>query len=473
MRTRLFLIAATLIAFGASLISSFHFDDYAIFSDPALTSSAGWREIWTLTQTRPLTYLTFWLNYQIGGGDPLGYHLFNLMLHLGAVLLAYECFTLLLPETAAVLAAAFFALHPMQAEAVNYVWARSIVLAALLCLASLRAWLRGREWLAVLWFLLALLAKEEVAAFPLLLMLLEKKRRAPLAAMLALSLAAGARVIYATKVVPGAPAGFQAGVTPWDYLLSQGVAVFRYLRLLILPYGFTVDPDLRVPAIWLGVLGWLAVLGALAAVWRYLGKSVARYFAAGLLLLLPSSSIFPAADLAADRRMYLPMIAFAAAAGLLLSRLKPLAIAAVVLVAVTGLSFARTMVWMSERSLWTEAVRRAPDKVRPKIHLSRALPAGQALELLNKARELAPNDPAISAEIGKVLLDEGQADAALTEFGHALALNPRDARSYNNRGVALLQLGQIEAARADFHRALEIDPGLIEARQNLRKLPEQ
>src|SRR5258708_34678402 len=152
MRTRLFLLAATLVAFGASLGSSFHFDDYAIFSDPILTSGSGWREIWSVWQTRPLTYLTFWLNYQIGGGDPLGYHFLNLMLHLGAVLLAYECLTRLIGGHAALVASAIFAIHPMQAEAVKYIWGRSVVLASLFCLASLLAWLNRHQWGAAAWF---------------------------------------------------------------------------------------------------------------------------------------------------------------------------------------------------------------------------------------------------------------------------------------------------------------------------------
>jgi len=66
---------------------------------------------------------------------------------------------------------------------------------------------------------------------------------------------------------------------------------------------------------------------------------------------------------------------------------------------------------------------------------------------------------------------EGLPEAALQEFGRALALDPRDARNLNNRGVALEAIGQTEAARADFQRALLLDPGLNEARQNLQKLP--
>ena len=472
MRSRLLLLAAALVAFGASLGSSFHFDDYAIFSDPALTSPDGWLGIWSLRQTRPLTYLTFWLNYQVGGQDALGYHLFNLALHLGAVMLLYECLRRLLPETAAVVAAALFAVHPIQAEAVNYIWGRSIVLAALACFAAWLAWIKGRPWVAVAWFAAALLAKEECAAFPLVLMMMKRNRPGGLfhvAAMLGLSAAAGARVIYATAVTPGAPAGLQAGITPWHYFLAQGPVILRYLRLAIMPYGFTIDPDIRVPAVWLGLLAWLAV-GAIAAIaWRY-ARAERAWLLAGLILLIPSSTIFPAQDLAADRRMYLPLLGFAAVAGLLLERVKPRALAPAAVVALALVSIVRTQVWMTEESLWREAVDQAPDKVRPKIQLARALPAAKALELLSQARDLAPHDPAVAAELGKTLLAEGQPEAALPEFGRALALDPRDARNFNNRGVALAALGQTEAARADFEHALRIDPNLAEARQNLLKI---
>src|SRR5437899_2660326 len=121
MRARLLLLAAALVAFGTSLGSGFHFDDYAIFSDPSLGAAKGWLQIWSLRQTRPLAFLTFWLNRQIGGGDPLGYHLFNLALHLGAVMLAWACLRHLLPERPALIAAALFAIHPIQSEAVNCV----------------------------------------------------------------------------------------------------------------------------------------------------------------------------------------------------------------------------------------------------------------------------------------------------------------------------------------------------------------
>jgi tetratricopeptide (TPR) repeat protein len=423
-----------------------------------------------LRQTRPLTYLSFWLNYQLGGTDPLGYHALNLALHIGAVLLAYECLRRLIGERPALVAAALFAVHPFQAEAVDYVWGRSIVLATLLCLAALWCWLAGRHWEAVAWFLGAVLAKEEVAAFPLALLLLDRKHRGAIAAMFGVALAAGVRVIYATAVTPGAPAGFQAGISPARYLLAQGPVILRYLRLLVVPYGFTVDADARVPALGWGLGAWALAIALAAAAWRFRGKDGWGVWAvAGLILLLPSSSIFPAADLSADRRMYLPLLAFAAAAALLLARVK-VPVGAGVAVLLAAIAMARTQVWMTEQSLWSEAVRLAPEKLRPKIQLARALPPAQALDLLAKARALAPNDPEVATETGRALMAGGHPAEALVEFGRALALDPRDARNFNNRGVALAGIGQTDAARADFERALALDPTLGEARENLKRL---
>jgi protein O-mannosyl-transferase len=461
MRARLLLLTAALVAFGASLGSGFHFDDYAIFSDATLQSPRGWLEIWSLRQTRPLTFLSFWIN----GNSPLAMHAVNLLLHLAAVLLAFECLRRLLPERTALIAAAIFAVHPLQAEAVDYIWGRSIILAAIFCFASLWCWIAEQRWMAVACFAMALLAKEEVVLFPLLLLWLDHKRgRSKIAIMLALSLAAGLRVIYALAVTPHAPAGMQAGITPWHYFLAQGVVVWRYLRLLVIPFGFTVDPEIAVPSVVVGLAAWAALL--LTPMVSALGK-VRYWLTAGVVLLVPSSSIFPAADLAADRRMYLPMFAFAVAIALLLERMNwRWAVVAVF----AALSVVRTQVWMSDERLWREAVEAAPDKVRPKIQLSRSVPPAEGLALLQDARRLAPNNPDVASETGKVLLASGQPGAALAEFGRALALVPHDANNLNNRGVALAALGQKDAARTDFEGAIALDPTLTAARENLRKL---
>lgn len=462
MRERLALTAAALVAFGGAVRASFHFDDYSLFSAPLAGPAA---------LTRPLTYLTFWLNQAIGGRNPFGYHLLNLALHIAVVLLLFAVLQRLIPRRAAFIGALIFAVHPIQSEPVAYIFARAILLAALFCLLSLRAWLDGRRWLAVLWFAVALLGKEEAAAFPLVLCLIERGKvrgkLAPVAAMMAVSLAAGLRVVWATTVLAGSGAGAAAGISPARYLAVQGLALARYLRLVLVPWGFTVDPE--VTECMIGWLAWAAILALAAFAWRRGGKTGGAFIAA-LILLAPSSSIFPAADLAADRRMYLPMLALAAAFGILLSPLRDRWLGAIAIV-LAALSIGRMEVWRTERALWQEAVERAPGKVRPKIQLARAVGPPQAMGLLTQARALAPEDPQVASEMGRIHLESGRPQDALREFGRALALAPRDPQALNNRGAALLALGQGDAARLDFERAIEIDPCLFEARLNLRQPP--
>ncbi len=474
LRFRLLLLAAALLAFGGALWAPFQFDDFSLLNDAALDSPGGWRQAFTLEQTRPLTYLSYWLNAQAGSA-PWAFHLVSLLLHLGCVWLVVDVLAELLPMRAAMLGAALFAIHPMQTEAVVYVFARAALLAALFSLAGLRAWLTGRLWAAAPWFAAALLAKEEVAAFPLFLALLEwgtsRRRKAlgPIAAMAGLSLAAGLRVVYAVGAVAGSGAGAQAGITPFDYFSYQGVAILRYLWLLLAPLGLTVDAEVRVAPLAASVAwGVIAVVAMLA--WRTVRAAQAGFWLlGGLILLLPSSSVFPASDLAADRRMYLPMLCFCGLAGLLLGRADWRLLTGYTAV-LGALSMAQTQVWQSPQGLWMEASRQAPEKVRPKRQLARVLPAEQAVELLEQARALAPDDAGVATDLGVALLRAQKPQLALSEFGRALALEPGSAAAVHNRGLALLMLGQKEAAEADFRRALEKDACLFDAHLNLRRL---
>lgn len=475
MRRILLVLAAALAAFGLALAGSFHFDDFSLFSDLAVTSPGGWLEVWRPVQTRPLTWLSFWMNYQLGGAAPPGYHAVNLALHAGTAVMLLVVLRRLVDTRVALMAALLFAVHPIQTEPVAYIFARGTLLCTLLSLLALWLSLTRRDWWAVLAFAGALLAKEECAAFPLFIAALwfsrktEHRKPGPMIAMLALSLVAGLRVIWATSIIRGAGAAFGAGVTPWEYASYQGEAILRYLSMLIVPWGFTIDPELSRSVLLRSVAWALVLAAAIAATRWWRRREPGFWFLSGLILLLPSSSIFPADDLAADRRMYLPMIAFSVCLAMMTERLRPYYRAAAV-VALAAVSAGYCWIWRSDFSLWTEAVHRAPDKVRPRIWLSRSIPPEQALGVLAQAERNAPDSDAVASEQGRVYLQLGRPADALTAFGRALALKPGDAEAVNNRGVALQLLGQRDAAIQDFRRALSIDPCLFHARYNLKLL---
>ncbi|HYO84030.1 MAG TPA: hypothetical protein VES20_21685, partial [Bryobacteraceae bacterium] len=329
-------------AFGPGVLGTFVLDDFAL----STISHA----------TRPLTGLTFLLPHNAGL-----HHGINIVLHLLSVAVAFRVFPLLLPERAALIATGLFAVHPAMGESVNYIWARATLLMTLFCLLCLDAWLKQKPWLATAFFVLALLSKTECAALPIVLSLLRRDRR-PVALMLACSLTAGAAVAYIASTTPGSQAGAQSAYTTLEYLSAQGSAIARYLRLYVFPYGFSIDPSVS-----LDVGMWLVV--AAAAALRN------RWLLFGLIVLLPSSSIFPADDLAADRRMYLPGVFFAAAAAQYLQRIPA---SVIVLAVLTFASLQRTLLWNDPAGLWADAVHRAPELVRPRVWLARVGPADEA-----------------------------------------------------------------------------------------------
>jgi hypothetical protein len=361
----------------------------------------------------------------------------------------------------ALLAVTVFALHPLQAEPVSYIFSRSTLLCGLCCWAAIAGWARGRYWLAVPGTALALLAKEEAVALPVFFLLLGPRRWLPLGTMLALASATGLRGLVATAQVSGSGAGLGVSTSPVEYAIAQGYVIVRYLRLFVFPVGFNFDPDI-LPV--LAALCWLVIAGLLIFVWRG-NPQAGLWFGAALIFLAPTSSVLPIADLAADRRMYLAVPCLAAGAGLLwpgLGRKHIVALGALL----AALSFNRALTFSDSEKLWREAVAGSPNKARPRIQLARVVTPEEAIRVL----EGLPPDSGVAAERGRALMELGRAAEALREFGVALADAPGDARALVNRGTALAALGQTDAARQDFLRALAAEPCLYPALVNLRQL---
>jgi hypothetical protein len=467
MRTsRLWLLLLAAIAFGGSLWAGFFLDDYAIFSDPAITNPSGWYEVWRPEQTRPLTYFTFWLNYHLLPGA-FGFHAVNVALHFCAVWLAFSALRRLMPEAAAWTAAAIFAVHPLQSEAVNYVFARSTLLMAVFCLASLNAWVRGRRWQAVAWFGLAMLAKEEAVAWPVFIALLHwsMSRNAAewraIGAMFGVAMVLGGRVLFAAVMTPGSGAGPHAGISFWDYFWTQGLVIWRYAASLVAPVlPYRLDSPVGPGFYW---WAWLATAVAVGLALRHLGRAKWAFWAvASLVLLLPSSSVFPAADLAADRRTYLPVMAAGAALALRFSWMSHVVYALVVL------SLLRTADWLDPERFWRKQA--DSGSIRSVVQLARVVEPAESLQLLEEAKRKSPDDALVASELGRVYASSGSPEKALAEFGRALAKMPNSPQALSNRGVALLLMKQHDAARMDFERALQVDPCAFEARLNASRM---
>lgn len=480
-RSPWFPFIAGIVVFLRATQGVFHLDDYALLVDPAITSPNGWLDCFHWTQTRPLTWLSFWANYQMFGEWAGGYLALNLLLHATNSALLRITFARVVPVDVASGAALLFAVHPFAVEPVNYVFARAILLATMFSLLAMRAWFNGNFWRALGWFTLGMLAKEESAALPIFFLIYEWSTRnraskvkqwIAIAAMVGVACVLGLRTILATKLIVGSGSGFAAGISPLQYLYHQGeIILLKYASGFIGPFMFTIDSDVYLTE---GFLIKLApwVLITLFVFWAsrsFHNLGIGFWFLSGLVLLLPSSSILPAADLAAFRRMYLPMIAISVGfASCCINSNQWIRL--VFMLYFAAHSFWQTGYWLNEVSLWTRAVELSPHKIRPRIQLARVSPNDQALEILNALPNSVTDNRTVASEKARVYLSMHKPELALAEFGKALALSPSDPLAISNRGAVLGMLGQKEAAKSDFDRALKLDPCQYDARYNLKRL---
>jgi hypothetical protein len=172
--------------FAHTLPFDFVYDDVpVILRNEHLHSLAAWREIlagpwWSSGLYRPLTSLTFAINWAMGGGSPWPFHLTNVLAHAAASVLVLLLAKRLLPPAAALAAALLFAVHPVHVEAVANLVGRAEVLATLFTVAAALLYLEWGERPTplrgagvLLLVLLGLGSKESAFAAPALLLVVD------------------------------------------------------------------------------------------------------------------------------------------------------------------------------------------------------------------------------------------------------------------------------------------------------------
>ena len=343
----LFLVAVTLMAYGPAWHAGFIWDDDAYLTqNPLLTAPDGLRRIWFSLQSPsqyfPLTYSTFYVERALWGLNPAGYHLVNLLLHAANALLVWRVLARL-RVPGAWLAAAIFALHPVQVESAAWITERKNVLMGFFFLLTLWGWIRfideqtARPWryyvLALVFYALALSAKTTACTLPaaLLLILWLKKmsinwrRLAQVAPFVAMGIGMGLVTLWWERHHQGTE-GNLFGMGPVERVLVASRAVWFYAGKLLWPANLTFSyPRWKISASDAGAYGWVLATAALGVViWRarrWAGRSVevaAAFFVATLSPLLGFIMVYTFAySFVADHYQYLACIgpiALAAAA---------------------------------------------------------------------------------------------------------------------------------------------------------------
>ncbi len=516
-------VVLTLWSYHGVLHAPFHFDDSLFLESPQVTSPGGLSHLLRPAQTRQLTYLSFYVNYRLGGTNPEGYHLVNLLLHLANILLVFLFVRLLTEGRADVsdrtvqcllpaAAAGIFALHPIQSEAVNYAYQRSTLLAALFSLLALIAFLwsvtrPGRaawKWLAVPAWLLAMASKELAWILPLVVfaclwayepdfasMMKTLRRMRCFLAVNAVLMVSGAFWLYFHVVRSGdRTIGYLLAGNSIRYLMGQVQVFAAYLRLLFWPAGLSVDHDFRAASFWspYGLACLLLLLGVLAScpLVRRVKPTVAFLLAAFLLFLAPTSSILPSADLMFEHRLYLPMIAastllawgvISTCCSLLKQRNTRLAACssalAMLLIGYALAARQRTFVWGNDVRLWEDAVAKSPHNSRARYNLGVAflgVDKERARREFAQVDETSPSAAAALYNLGWIDQSGGLYDSARAHYFEALKHDAGNWRAHQNLGNINLIQGRRPLAMMEYRETIRLKPDYWPAYQSLATL---
>ncbi len=502
----LLLSLVLLAVYFPALKGEFLWDDAGHVTRPELQTWSGllriWFEVGATQQYYPLLHSAFWLQHQLWGDAPLGYHVVNMLAHaLAAGLFAAVLRRLAVPG--ATLAAFVFALHPVCVESVAWISEQKNTLSTVFYLAAALAWLRYREErsspryaVATAWFLAALLTKTVTATLPAALLVVAWWQRGrlswsdevrPLLPWLGVGVAAGLGTAWLETHQIGAQGGdFALG--PIERVLLAGRVAWFYLGKLLWPADLAFfyprwSIDAGVAWQWLFPLAVLGVLG-FAGWWsrRNRGPLAALLLFGGTLFpVLGFVNVYPFVfSYVADHFQYLAclgMIAFLAAAATdaaMRWRVPTgagVAGAAGVLLVLAGLSWRQSGTYRDVVTLYRATLERSPDSWVAHLNLGTALdeagkPA-EALPHLQRALVLKREHPETLNSLGNVLNRLGRAGEARPLLERAVQLQPRFAAAHNTLGVSRMALGDADGGLAAFRRAVELDPRFATARVNL------
>jgi tetratricopeptide (TPR) repeat protein len=512
-----------IIIYSNSFQGSFHFDDVrSILKNTSIRNLNDAVKIWKYYPCRFVTFYSYALNYHFHRLDVYGYHLFNLGVHLCSAFFVWWLVLLTLSSPAlkgnkitghahlvALLTSLVFVSHPIQTQAVTYIYQRSVSLAALFYLASLCLYVKSRllregegaSGLGMIYYICswlmavaAMFTKETAITLPLMILFYEFtflktqnklnwKYPAPflmtlMVIPLTMFLTKSPRFHEVRMVVEG-----PNGISPVQYFFTQLRVMMTYIRLLFLPVNQNLDYDYHISK---SILEWPALVSAFSLIailfwakrlfikYRIVSFACFWYF----LTLLPESSFLPSRNVILEHRLYLPLAGYSL---LLVSgmyyllgkeRLKAMIAALGVIIAFNSvLAYQRNEVWKDDLSLWNDTIKKSPHKAR--VYNARGFfyfsegNFEKAVSDYNQAISLNDNFRQAYFNRGFLYYRKGSYDKALFDYNKAISLMPNTsggdqfARAYQLRADVYLAKGDYKEAISDYDQAVNLDPDLL------------
>ena len=421
----------------------------------------------------------------------------------------------------ALLASVFWAVHPIQTQAVTYIVQRMTSLAGMFYIMSMYFYLKARTsgdsrgkavffLVSLFAFVLGMGSKENVFLAssdhrPCGIILFQGTRvyHAGRKGMIFTGIAGIACVIGFLWASLGDGNAFSSILegynyrpfTLWERLLTESRVVVFYLSLLIYPmpdrlsiiHGFPISTSLLNPLSTLRslvfILGIIGLLVALAGRHPLISFSFLFFFVNQLI----ESTILPL-ELAYEHRNYIPsmlfFVPFAIGYCSLLERFRAkrvmrFAVSFFGVIALVGFghaTYVRNLAWKNPETLWFDAAAKAPGESRVHHNLGAQYQgkgqAQEAVEAYEKALSLHKyqrkgEEAATYFNLGNLHRDLGSADRAEYFYQQAIKVDPNCYPALNGLAVLYERQGRMDAVLPLLRKALEVEPESSHASFNL------
>jgi len=499
-------------------------DDRNFLNNPAYRG-LGWAQVrWGFASAVmghwiPVTWLTFGIDHALWGMNAFGYHLTNILLHAANAALFYLLALRLLRlgvtassagaiRLGAIVAALFFAVHPLRVESVAWITERRDVLSALFYLLTVLAYLRAcaaegsprRRWLLASLgaYALGLLSKSLIMSLPFALLVLDvyplrrargNWRRVLLEKVPYLVLAVAAATISVLVVIAKvgltSPAAYPPAARAAMALYSLVFYLWKTLVPLLLAPMYELPARVEVtslrflaPAVFA-----IGLTVALILARRSWPAALAVWLVYGLTLAPVSGIVHNGPQLVADRYSYIACLGIALLVGAAIAAAVSSAAiarsvrAAVVvvgfgwIVGLTVLTFEQLPVWRDTEEIWRRGLDVDPDCAF--CHGQWGAILGNRGDLVSAIAHfervvvLRPGNVRHRSNLGLALLKAGRPAEAAAQFERILTQEPADTDTRTRLGLALAGQGKLEAARRELERAARDNPRDVGALMNL------
>ncbi len=485
------LVSVVMLLYALSFSGPFFYDDIpAIAEHPAAHSWAALWDFFTFRglMQRPLTMLTYRLDWIVGGGSAFSFHFTNAVLH-AVTAIALFLWARGLGYRSAIWAALLFAVHPLAVSSVAYISGRGYVLGTCFTLFMLIAAGRRRFVLACVAAFMALLSKQLfLLSFVLLtaMWIHSSPRRSVRRRLLTVGVVFfGLFIVYASTLL--VRQAIDATIPARTFFLMQPILWWRVVRLCLIPYsaglfyGMEIVP--RHLVLWSSVAyastvaavtfiaGWFLRIDRESKRWRWLVPLI--WFG---LFLLCLHGLVPKNELIAQWRLYpllppaclivMELIGVLALRCWRTLRSIPAVVLLVLVIGTVGtVTFFRTRAWGDELTAWRMLRQTNPRSAQIRLNEATALAhdgqwsaASQVFRSLlvdlllpERASTTHSNSMLVSeslTSLGSIKLLEGRPAEAQQRYREALRWNPTWGDAWMGLYRSSRELGDERTAKA-------------------------